>query len=519
MKIYLFGSSGMIGRYVKMVLKLQYNVIYIDRNDYDVLIDNDFKLKDILKNIKNNDVIINCIGIIPQKYKLDNYRTFIKVNSLFPHKLQEIAEKTDSKLIHITTDCVYNGYRGLYKEDDKHDEDNLYGISKSLGEPENSCTIRTSIIGEETKNKTSLLEWIISNKDKKINGYVNHLWNGVTCLTLANVIKNMIENKFFWKGVRHIHSPNIVSKYDLCHYVNDIYNLNIEIVKYETSIINKSLNTSYNNLLNYNILDIKEQLKLQYIFNSTIHILGKNSFIGNFLYNNIQCMNKKIYSHTEINFLSTNLNNNDIIINCCGVNRGSDEQLYNSNYLFVKELINIINLNNNIRFVNISSLMASDLNNNSIFSKSKIMGDNHIVNNINNNNNYTVLRLCNILDNGIKPYNNNFIYTLIYEKQNNIINSTEYNVYNNNIYILSMEKVLDVVIDSIINPKNQILNVISNKIFKMHDIIKILYCNDETIEKYNIKLLNTVTQAKYNKDINNIVKECDIEKLIYSIKI
>ena len=73
------------------------------------IIDNDFKLKDILKNIKNNDVIINCIGIIPQKYKLDNYRTFIKVNSLFPHKLEEIAEITDSKLIHISTDCVYNG--------------------------------------------------------------------------------------------------------------------------------------------------------------------------------------------------------------------------------------------------------------------------------------------------------------------------------------------------------------------------------------------------------------------------
>ena len=146
-------------------------------------------------------------------------------------------------------------------------------------------------------------------------------------------------------------------------------------------------------------------------------------------------MNKKIYSHTEINSLSTNLNNNDIIINCCGVNRGSDEVLYNSNYLFIEEIINAINLYENIRLVNISSLIASDLNNNSIFSKSKKMGDNHIVNNINNNNNYTVLRLCNILDNGIKPYNNNFIYTLIYEKQNNIINSREYNVYNNNIYV------------------------------------------------------------------------------------
>ena len=520
MKIYLFGSTGMIGRYVKMVLTLHYKVICIDRNDYDVLIDNDFKLKDLFKNIKNNDIIINCIGIIPQKYKLDNNRTFIKVNTLFPHKLQEISEKTNAKLIHITTDCVYNGYKGLYKEDDKHDEENIYGVSKSIGEPENSCIIRTSVIGEETKNKKGLLEWIISNKNKEINGYSNHLWNGVTCLTLANIIQNMIENDIFWKGVRHIYSPDIVSKYDLCVLINNIYNLNIKINKVDDKVtINKSLNSCYNNLLKYNILDIKEQIKLQYIFNSTIHILGKNSFIGNSLYNNIQCMNKKIYSHTEINSLSINLNNNDIIINCCGVNRGSDEVLYNSNYLFIKEIINAINLYENTRLVNISSLIASDLNNNSIFSKSKIMGDNHIANNITNNNNYTVLRLCNILDNGIKPYNNNFIYTLIYEKQNNIINSTQYNVYNNSLYILSMEKVLDVVIDSIINPKNEIFNVISDKIFKIHDIIKIIYCNDETIERYNIKLLNTISEVKYNKDINNIVKECDIEKLIYSIKI
>ena len=85
--------------------------------------DTDSKLNDLLKNIKNNDIIINCIGIIPQKYKLDNYRTFIKVNTLFPHKLQEIAEKINAKFIHITTDCVFNGSKGLYNENDIHDED------------------------------------------------------------------------------------------------------------------------------------------------------------------------------------------------------------------------------------------------------------------------------------------------------------------------------------------------------------------------------------------------------------
>lgn len=259
MKIYLFGSTGMLGGYIKKLLTLHYEVICFDRNNYDVLIDKDLKLKDLLKNIKNNDIIINCIGIIPQKYKLSDNQSFIKVNALFPHKLQEIAEKTNAKLIHITTDCVYNGYRGLYKEDDKHDEGNIYGVSKSIGEPENSCIIRTSIIGEETKDKMSLLEWIISNKNKEINGYSNHLWNGVTCLTLANIIKNMIENDIFWKGVRHIYSSDIVSKYDLCVLINNIYNLNIKINKVDDKVsINKSLSSQYEKM--FEIKNIENQI-------------------------------------------------------------------------------------------------------------------------------------------------------------------------------------------------------------------------------------------------------------------
>ena len=520
MEIILFGSNGMIGSYVLNILSKTKKIKAITRSEFDIEKDLWSKLNDILYKEKNkNIIIVNCAGIIPQKNDFNSYKKFIRVNSLFPHKLQEISNKYNYKLIHITTDCVFNGLKGNYLETDIHTEENIYGVTKSLGEPENACIIRTSVVGEEKYNKKNMLEWVKSEKNNCINGFTCHLWNGVTCLRLSLIIEKIINTNTFWKGVRHIFSPNIVSKYDLCNYINDIYNLNISIVKYETKIINKSLNTCYNNLIEYDILDIKEELKLQHIFHSTIHILGKNSFIGNSLYNNIECKNKKIYSHAEINFFIKNLNKNDIVINCCGVNRGTYEVIYNSNYLFIKEIINAINLYENIRFINISSLMASDLNNNSIFSKSKIMGDNYIINNISNTNDYTILRLCNILDNGIKPYNNNFIYTLMYEKQNNIINSKQYNIYNNSLYILSIQKVLDTVIDSIIYPKNEILNVISDKIFKMHDIIKIIYCNDETIEKYNIKLVNTICEVKYNKDINNIVKECDIEKLIYNIKI
>ena len=251
-KIILFGSTGMLGKYVYNILSTNYEVICINRIEYDIVNDSWLKLDTILnnhinKNIKN--IIINCAGIIPQKTDLLEYNIYIKVNTLFPHKLQEFSEKNNCQVIHITTDCVFNGNNEInkyYIETSEHNEKNIYGVSKSLGENLNSCIIRTSIIGEELLNKKSLLEWVISKKNSSINGYINHYWNGITCLTLANTIKYIIKHNLFWKGIRHIYSPNSVSKYELCCIINEIYNLNIQITKLSTDIIcNKILGSIY----------------------------------------------------------------------------------------------------------------------------------------------------------------------------------------------------------------------------------------------------------------------------------
>jgi dTDP-4-dehydrorhamnose reductase len=239
MKVYLFGSTGMLGKYVYLTLKKYYDINCINRVDYDIKNQEYEKLEQIL-NLQENDVIINCSGIIPQKYKNDDYKTYILVNTIFPHKLSDLTNKYNCKLIHITTDCVFDGEKGNYLESDIHTAKNIYGISKSLGEPKNATIMRTSIIGEELFGKKSLIEWVKSNKNGQINGFTNHYWNGVTCLTLANLIKSTIDNNNFWKGVKHIFSENIVSKYELCCYINEVYNLNIKINKYE-DIISKNM--------------------------------------------------------------------------------------------------------------------------------------------------------------------------------------------------------------------------------------------------------------------------------------
>ena len=281
-KIILFGSTGMLGRYVFNILEVNYEVICINRINYDIINDSWLKLYTILNNHINNNntnntntntnikhIIINCAGIIPQKTDSLEYNSYIKVNTLFPNKLQEFSEKYNCQVIHITTDCVFNGNQEIdtnYIETTEHNEKNIYGITKSLGENINSCIIRTSIIGEEVLNKKSLLEWVISNKNGTINGYTNHYWNGITCLTLANIINDIIKNDIYWKGVRHIYSPNYVSKFELCCIINKIYDLNIKIIKVTTdNICNKTLSSIYKDSKDNinNIINIIKQIELQ----------------------------------------------------------------------------------------------------------------------------------------------------------------------------------------------------------------------------------------------------------------
>ena len=165
---------------------------------------------------------------------------------------------------------MFSGSKGDYDENDTHDEQGCYGVSKSLGEMCcNSTIIRTSIIGEEKKNKYSLLEWVLSHSNKTINGYSNHHWNGLTCLQLSHVILYMINNNIYWNGVRHVHSPTPVSKYELACMINSTYNLNNTVIPFTTdTYVNKTLSTIHKDCIldKLNIPEISEQISTQKLF-------------------------------------------------------------------------------------------------------------------------------------------------------------------------------------------------------------------------------------------------------------
>ena len=260
MKVFLFGANGMLGNYVRSYLSQNHiQVIPLTRKDFDLEELSVLSLKKFLeeKGLGADDVIVNCAGVIPQasKDRELSKRNYYKINSILPIILSMLT----TNMIHVTTDCVFSGKTGSYHEYSTHDEINDYGTSKSLGELCDGTIIRTSIIGEELANKRSLLEWVISNENRTINGYSNHFWNGVTCLQLAKIIYKIINQNLYWKGIRHIYSPTSVSKYELCSMINDIYDLNIKVKEFDTEKVDKSLSTIYE--VAFNVPELREQIK------------------------------------------------------------------------------------------------------------------------------------------------------------------------------------------------------------------------------------------------------------------
>jgi dTDP-4-dehydrorhamnose reductase len=248
MKILVLGAEGMLGNYVYKYLKSKgLNVAPSVRPTatvmgIDALDSHAWLLKSLFHGyeLETGDVVINCIGVINKLVEKVGIENTIIINSLFPHTLDSICNSNGLHLLQISSDCVFSGLNGNYSESDPHDATDIYGKTKSLGEPANSTVIRTSIIGEEKVNKRSLLEWVKSNAGKEIDGYVNHRWNGVTCLRLAQVIGEIIEKDLYWEGVKHIYGDT-VTKALLCCMISDIYGLDISIRHKETYICDRTL--------------------------------------------------------------------------------------------------------------------------------------------------------------------------------------------------------------------------------------------------------------------------------------
>lgn len=257
MKILILGGNGMLGHQLflhfnkkhQVKVTLRNNVSFYEKfkmfnheNAYYNIDISDFK------NVENKilefkpDVVINGIGITHKGRESDAIGS-IEVNALLPHHVALACKKVNAKFFQISTDCVFLGTRGNYKETDVADAESLYGRTKLLGEVDydNSLTLRTSIIGLEIDHKHSLVEWFLS-QNSEIKGFNLAIFSGVTTLELARVIEQLLDKKYCeMKGVWHVASEPI-SKYQLLSDLNTLVSLPIKIARDETFKCNRSLN-------------------------------------------------------------------------------------------------------------------------------------------------------------------------------------------------------------------------------------------------------------------------------------
>lgn len=236
-KILILGSTGMLGNAVAKYFyeNDNYNTVTTYRDKSVAFGKNDIFFDAIDMDLSSlpcdTDYVINCIGII-KPFMAQSPENAIIINSLFPWRLAEWCEKNGSRLIHITTDCVYSGNKGKYVESDLHDALDDYGKSKSLGEcTSKAMVIRTSIIGEEIHKNASLIAWAKSQKGKHIKGFDTHMWNGITTKKYAEICDKIISEELYEKGLFHIHASDDVSKYQMMLYFNEKYDLGMEIEK------------------------------------------------------------------------------------------------------------------------------------------------------------------------------------------------------------------------------------------------------------------------------------------------
>jgi dTDP-4-dehydrorhamnose reductase len=186
-------------------------------------------LNRVLDEIKPS-VIVNCAGITPRREDAHNDVNIITINSLLPHKLAAWCAANHARLIHFSTDCVFNGEKGNYNELSLSDANDLYGRTKALGEVISpyAFVLRTSMIGREIFGGTELLEWFLAQRGKKIKGYRKAVFSGLTTNQHAAVVGDVIGKSPALNGCYNVASQ-AVSKYDLLLMLREAYNLDVEI--------------------------------------------------------------------------------------------------------------------------------------------------------------------------------------------------------------------------------------------------------------------------------------------------
>lgn len=260
MRVLIFGGSGMLGHKLSQLFRERFDTwatvrghgaayarygIFerertlgaIDAADFDTVVR-------AVASVRP-DVVVNAIGIVKQLPEARDPILSLTINSLFPHRLASLCQAAGTRLIHVSTDCVFSGRKGGYVESDISDAEDLYGRTKFLGEVTGpGClTIRTSIVGRELNSSNGLVEWLLGNRGRRVNGFTEAIFSGLTTNRLAHTLADIVANHSDLSGLYHVSSQPI-SKYDLLRLICDAYGAQIEIDPVPGPRCDRSLDSS-----------------------------------------------------------------------------------------------------------------------------------------------------------------------------------------------------------------------------------------------------------------------------------
>ena len=232
-RVLIFGGDGILGRHLYQALKESHDLcvtlhgsatcyperLFADvRAEFGVAAGDTPRVVDVLEGFRP-DWVVNAVGLVKRDLANDRVAS-VEANTMFPHLLAKLCATYESRLLHFSTDCVYSGKKGMYKETDQPDCNEWHGRCKALGEPagEHVLVLRTSFIGLELACKRSLIEWFLAQRGE-VPGYRKAIWSGLTAIEVGRLVNMLIRREESLAGLWHVATPPI-SKFDLLTALN-----------------------------------------------------------------------------------------------------------------------------------------------------------------------------------------------------------------------------------------------------------------------------------------------------------
>jgi dTDP-4-dehydrorhamnose reductase len=259
-RVLILGGAGMLGHKLVQTFAAEfdtwttvrgsgpsyapYGLIHPDRVIEGIDALNFDSLAEVIERLRPQ-AVVNCIGIIKQLPTASDPVLNLTINSLLPHRLQQLCHALGARLIHFSTDCVFSGRKGNYTEDDPSDALDLYGRTKFLGETsgEGALTIRSSVIGRELSTTSGLVEWFLAQRGGVVHGYTRAIYSGFTTQMMARIVSSLLLDHPALCGPVQVSSAPI-SKYELLGLLREAYDVAVDIVPDETVQMDRTLDSS-----------------------------------------------------------------------------------------------------------------------------------------------------------------------------------------------------------------------------------------------------------------------------------